>query len=453
MCLLTYSPTSFDIHISCANRFIRAVEAAHRQRRDSELDQFISSLPAMDAPISTFHATGNGANSSVVTQVVPSLPRASQSSSPLIQLPPELRLMVLRYLLLKNVPISSRRSRKRYHTVDSVQKEPTEQSCSIEQNQSSLVSGNRLTPSIMCTCQQLCMEAVPILYGESVLRINIDTDQTKARVTYRSTRANPHINTGIVAKVTILKHEHVVLRPGYRGWDQNERLKEFATRFRNFLVMVDTNLDQSSINRLRYVVHLMAPIFQTHKVEITFNVHDSTSAPISTIHMNDQDRLAKPFLLLRCSSFYFTNLIAPGVLAIRNVITSSQPVIELEQFSRVPYDILKLLSTAAQYDRYWHSEIVKLRARFTLAIENFDVPAFLQARFEVLKMWLEFERAMDSEDDEAEESFVSKERYRFRISTSCWLGLRIKAEGGFVNARLKVLKERHEVTLVLEPDT
>lgn len=370
-----------------------------------------------------------------------------------MQLPAELRLMVLRYLLVRTSPISSRDSYDHPYKVHDGQRDRTEQGRSIKLSQTSVVSGYHLTPSIICTCRQIFNEAFPILYNENTLEIDITTNWVRAPIIYPFSRANLQVNTGIRAKATILDQESIVQHNGYDGWKQSETLRQIATRFHSFVVTIDTIPDRSHTNQIRYMLHLLNPVFLASNVQVIVNTHDHTAAPTPIIPANDQIRLAMPFILWRCSNFRFTNLRAPGVLAVQDIVTSTEPTIDLEDFSRVPNDMLELLISAVWHDQNWYNEVADMDTRFALAIESFDVQAFLQARFEILKLWLKFARKMKSRDHAKKGSFVLREWNHFRISPSYRLGLKITEEGERLNSRLVNLKEQHKVMLFVDRDT
>lgn len=115
----------------------------------------------------------NDITSSALTQVIPSLPCGSQSLSRLLQLPAELRLMVLRDLLVQSTPIDMRESYDHPYIVHNKGRERDARGRFVKQTWKAIVSGYRLTPSIISTCQHLFHEALPVLYLENNLRIDI----------------------------------------------------------------------------------------------------------------------------------------------------------------------------------------------------------------------------------------------------------------------------------------
>lgn len=96
-------------------------------------------------------------------------------------------------------------------------RDSTEDSHSITSSQTPIVSGYRLTQSIISVCRRLPIEAISILCKEISLKINITTDWTQAPDTYPFTRANLHTNPGTHAKVTILDEDHIVEHNGNDG--------------------------------------------------------------------------------------------------------------------------------------------------------------------------------------------------------------------------------------------
>lgn len=175
------------------------------------------------------------------------------------------------------------------------------------------------------------------------------------------------------------------------------------------------------------MLRLITPVSLTSIVDVTVNAR-YPSVPISTMSANHQTRLAKPFVLSRSSSFRFTSLTSPGTIVIEEVVTSIQPIVDLENlenFSRVPNDMLRLLRSAVRLGQSSYDQVADINMRLTLAIENFDVPAFLQARFEILRMSRKFATKIKPESAAKKRFFVPRQWQHLRIVPSYRLGLKI----------------------------
>jgi len=108
-----------------------------------------------------------------VIDTPPCLTIASQELSPLMQLPAEIRLMILRELLLSSKPIAERKVyiKQRFQP-------PSEAPLRNAKGQflgksTTMSSGYRLTPAILSVCQLLLREGWPILYEENTLAIQV----------------------------------------------------------------------------------------------------------------------------------------------------------------------------------------------------------------------------------------------------------------------------------------
>lgn len=363
-----------------------------------------------------------------------------------MRLPAELRLMVLRYLLVANEPISSREPYKYSYAVYGIQK------LFVKETGKVTISGYGLTPSVICTCQRLAPEALAVLYGENTLQINIATNWIRGPITFPMNRAILHCMTGIRAELDIFGKERLLSHDGYNGWNQDKKLTNIASRFRNFVIKIQTDQERQHANQLRHMFHLIASLLLRSNVEVTISIRNHLSVPISTIPMDIQIEIAKAFMILRTSKFRFLNLTAPNTLVIQNIITSKQPAIDLEDFYIVPNDMLGLMIPSIWHNPAWYSKLRILDREYSRTIENFDVHGFLQKRFEVLQMWKKFVKMARPENCQMDGYVFVLDSKNHHVTVSNRLGLKVKEEGNELNERLKRLAKRHNFTFVVDVD-
>lgn len=140
----------------------------------------------------------------------------SNSLPPILRLPPEIRLMIYRLLLL-----SDRTLRMVWL-----------------QNNESIPRPNCLFPAILCTCRLIYIEAAGVLYGENVFRahrINDTNDNAASimRAKYLIGKVNPEDGEGDAYKLqSFLENhpnlEHLVLEFGF-GLLEDSKIRDLTS--------------------------------------------------------------------------------------------------------------------------------------------------------------------------------------------------------------------------------
>lgn len=122
-----------------------------------------------------------------LTDVKPSLPLANQSTSWFILLPAEIRLMVLRELLLCSEPIAERKNYTAALSRSPIERstrQPLPRAAKNDQRPGSKPKepecktyvGYKIAPAILQACQNTLYEGLPILYGENTIQVQLVVD-------------------------------------------------------------------------------------------------------------------------------------------------------------------------------------------------------------------------------------------------------------------------------------
>lgn len=393
----------------------------------------------------------DGTVSSALTQVTPSLPYNPQSSSRLLQLPAELRLMVLRNVLVRHDSIYARESYDHPYLAHNKGRERDAKGRFVKQARQATVSGYRLTPSIIRTCQRLFHEALHVLYHENNLRIDIQMYWNQTAIDSGLRQPNDaQILFSMLDSGKLLQFigPHTVV---------NETLEQFALRFRRFVIVVRDNATPQHLLRLRILLKLLQPVFTSSSIEVTIcNSYCSVSSTFQPILESGRHlQLMKSFTLLRCSKFQFTRLSDPAAVAVRDTIMGSTPTVNLSDFDANPVLILNVLLDCLSHRPNRNQELHSLKDRLTEAVANIDVNTFLQTRFDILRLWIELDVNvwMGKFDPARNREYYALARIDFgiyRVWNSQELGCTIFEDGDEVNAQLLDLAKRYNFTPLVD---
>lgn len=409
-----------------------------------------------------------------LTKVIPYLPPASQSSSLLIQLPIELRLMVLRYLLISETQIGYRRhyenpilgrnkARERKRNGDSkgqfVEREPEPKRT---------MEGYHVTPSVIRTCQHIFAEALPILYNKNFLCIKIVANAYRSPMSYyeypldvdgRFHRAD------VRAAVSVFGNERILSPIMLGGRSHNEDLASLARQFRNFTISIDINADVRQLAEVRQVFRIIAPIFYASNVKtIICETKGSLLPPQSTISTTQTVALMKAFTLLRCASFHFSANTDPIAKSVQDVITGSTPILDLEILLPNAGRMLKTMLFTFENVPTKLSAVHTLVNRLAEAVGDFNVVSFLQARLEILQIWqshlarkeqVQLELRNPYSQDmpthvDVDFRLMTMDYERFNLCDSVDIGLKVKEDGRQLNAELRDLAKQHRFSPIFD---
>lgn len=289
---------------------------------------------------------GEGFHTTPLTKVIPSLTRASQSASLLIQLPAELRLQVLRYLLVAETPIKYRQQ-YRNSSLGRTQKRKRDargrfvpQDSPAEGTPSKrMVRGYRISPSVIRTCQHIFAEALPILYNENTLHITIVAFlHGPSALTPSPIDANGQFyKDNVTAAAYGLGNEHILILRSGDEWSCNEDLANLARQFRNFLLSVNSEEFTRQLAQTRRILRFIAPIVFASNVKSTITPgHRPLPPPLNIVPATEITRLIKAFTLLRCANFHLAGIFGPVAASVQDVINGSTPILDLEEFLPSP---------------------------------------------------------------------------------------------------------------------
>lgn len=406
--------------------------------------------------------TGEGVRSTALTSLVPSLPPASQRSSRLIQLPAELRLEVLRYLLVTDVPID-RRLEYQNPGFEPTRKKVPKRARDAQgrfvvggPTHKQLIRGYHITPSVLRACQHIFQEALPILYYENTLQVKVFTYKPGLPVHIPQFALDMDGNFSkhsVRAGVVMFDRESIMDLPPCFDWYHNESLANLASRFRNFLVVVSSGGEIREPAQIRYMLKAIAPIFLESNVKADVyrsDIHPSQGPTARHI------QLIKFLSLLRCSSFHLTKDFGITTIDVQNVVTSGTPVLDLEKFLPSSSKMLNEVIDETSH----HTDTIKktfgLLVKLTEAITDFDVKAFLQARLKFLQNWQNlvkrqehYLRTLPSDykgylgGHRELHRVLNIRLWKFNVIESIELGLEVKEDGEEINAELRELARQY----------
>lgn len=386
-----------------------------------------------------------------------------------MQLPAEVRLMVLRYLLVRGTPIASRELYSHPYSVHNKGRERDGRGRFVKQTRKATVSGYHFTPSIIRTCQQLSGEALHVLYHCNTLQVHISMDAL-----YRySHMAEPLRSDGILdtqhfaSRIQIHNGVFFPYRSGER-WILNEDFNKTANQFKSFMIKVEiSNPCPLALAHLRGSLKVIAQSLFIKEVKVTIVQHPGNSRARTPKQLF---QLTKAFEVVRCSDFQFISLSDPTAISVQNIITSNTPVVDLEEFMRRPGELVRKTMANPGSGPAKLNKCRELKARLIDSIGDIDVGSFLQVRLEILRMWRSFMEKVEKfklkvnlnggggindGGEEFEYYFHSVANFNFEmhIYDSAELGLEVYEDGEKMNAKLRDLARLHNFSPIVDADT
>lgn len=232
-----------------------------------------------------------------------------QSSSRLIQLPTELRLMIFRNLLKNDKPFYS--------------------SARVGQQTYRDATHNRA--QILRTCQQLYHEGLPILYHENTLSIFAGTQR-------RCSILNMSIRQPTLQEITLTQSDLQAWASSqetrYRGVMDMEAATKLSrtlpslTRFKTFELVIEYNGSARDFTRTFIICYMLRKLFYQKEVIVRFNM---------SLDRGLKGHAQKKYLIgllgrckyLRCRSITFSEFAEEEVRDIVQLVTSREPVNDL----------------------------------------------------------------------------------------------------------------------------
>lgn len=266
-----------------------------------------------------------------------SLPVADQSNSRLMQIPSEIRLMILREVLHSQMPVAQRQVyevnkmnlRSKPVEIPEVLQKRTR--VSLPRNAKNLeaaempeskkkrakkVLGYRLSPHILRTCQSLLREGWPLLYGENTVVLNAYPDPSYDN--YRSISFGAHFT------IPAFRSDPAASNGG-GFWIFGDDAKRFVMKFSK--VQIELHFQRGIIwyDGLRRLVTELGQVVSGSTVLVRF---------VGQADFSDGDvlRCFRAFQLVRCKSFKVLDApdaLSSAIKSITETITSDTSVIDL----------------------------------------------------------------------------------------------------------------------------
>ncbi|KAK5102543.1 hypothetical protein LTR70_000401 [Exophiala xenobiotica] len=309
----------------------------------------------------------------------PSLAMEGQEQSSFMTLPAEIRLMILREVLSRKVPLFGRETymmpdRKQQSTTTvKAKKEATRKPLPrsakperrnppqpIVENYYKPVRGYGLSPAVLAACQSLLHQGWPILYGENTLTID-----------FRPHEIKPHIYVSAIFNTLVAR-----VRDRLRLVSDTRR---FASKFKHFeLKLVAHNLHSTQL--LRDFLRVMQPVLSLPSVHLSASF---ASVPNVGFHPHNP----KALQLLRCKSLTIDGISQGLSDEVCKVVTGKSKILDLSQAEKKLKPVQKFLTSNS-------SPLARTLARVQFAllhdsVYDFDVNEFEQIRAGILALYEE----------------------------------------------------------------
>jgi len=313
---------------------------------------------------------------------------ASQAQSPLMQLPAEIRLLILRELLLSSKPIAERQTytKQGLRLPSGV---PTRDAKGQFLKKSAIMaSGHRLTPAILVACQLLLSEGWPVLYEENTLAIQIFSGYRPRNPGDRPSFHYYRVSIDALGGIGTFE----------RGipWTRSvSPARALISRFKNLHISLNARYATSVKEILGYehfanAVGTIAPLLTASCVEL------AVIGQSSRLSSSQLRRQLKVFQILRCKHFKInaTSLVkcvlddidnAKTVQTIESTVTSNRPVVLLYEVVKKLWRTVQLLdwfymTVEARPRRDWLSDFWN---EIDNVVMDYDSEKFFQLRGEL----------------------------------------------------------------------
>lgn len=350
---------------------------------------------------------------SKLTEVVPSRACRSQRSSPFVRLPGEIKLIILRHLLVRDKPISTRTD---YEILVEGAKRDERGRFVKRTTQKQQVQGYNLSPAILRTCQRLFADGLPILYGDNTLEVCVGTAAT-AHTSWSSSLRTLELapkgqfnKQGITARMSIFENQHILQCGRRNDWTFDNVMIDTAQRFSKYLIKANYNPDILHVAQLRSLLRRGASIFAGSNAKLVINWNSPYfPEPLPYNLAPHQLRTIKAFTLLRCKSFQLLRITDPDAIAVGEVITKCPIDIDLEQYLPTVCSMLEILITSKLFTKpTQQAALLTLITKLIEAVANCDILAFLQARHESMSIWHDVVKQLDKQKDRRKERYHRK---------------------------------------------
>lgn len=305
-----------------------------------------------------------------------------------MQLPVEIRVMILRSVLVHDGPLRARNwyGEKKHPKVPPKKRRYMR---SVRERKEEVAESYELSPEILATCQTLFNEGYPLLYSSNTLGLQIcegDIDfvgsfQEMPRhcgcgtvncqggmfmyaIPYVCTRMDdPHAAT---ISTILKKFDKVHI-------DINNEAMDFAPDEDGFY----------DVPVVRQVLLKLADRLQNKAVQVKF------INPNRASHAKRVEEQLAELMLLRCKEFKILNTDLPEAEAstVAAVVTSDRPIFNLYEMLQNFKDYCRAICCACDCvsDHYWECEYDEDIWELTMAVRRLDTPEFLEVRAKILE--------------------------------------------------------------------
>lgn len=358
---------------------------------------FSTANPAVDMVNTTTPQSQQHSVNALWTQ-----PRASQQQSRLMQLPTELRLMILRELLTIDYPIAERdQYAKPWRQAPWEPRRRRKNGRYLKTTKTTRVVGFNLTPAILRTCQELLVNGWPILYRENTLQIDFTLgNYTGFYLTNRLICQSEIPGCRRCVIVTTLGDEAMewrICRPSVR-WFYDPNVERVALRFSKVRFTIRADISDEARYSLRTLVRRWAgdpraprKSFEVQMVEPPMFLGDA--------HRD----ILHSFRLMRAQAFEFLpgfphplHHIHPDV---EREVLSRLPIMDLQAVSNAMEPVFRFLdielpmrNMVAEHQRFWG-----YFHQMDIAARIFDAVRFLNNYLAMMNLYRSTQRTIDHE--------------------------------------------------------
>ncbi|KAK5944496.1 hypothetical protein PMZ80_003778 [Knufia obscura] len=259
--------------------------------------------------------TSVGTSEIPVIDTTPFMSASPQQQSTLMRLPAEIRLMILHELLVSTLPIAKRQQYLEQGFQPTSEKRKRNARGQFSRKTANYVTGQRLNPAILLTCQNLLLEGWDLLYHENTLSIALRSSNS---IDYNDHRC--HSCTFVYA----LEGKCI-----FRGYGSPKKfvpgLESFLSRFKRFHIDYNVGPDRRLYSDARTMVIALGQVLAGASVSI-----DPIGQSMSGSDVEVRRRL-NIFQLLRSKAFDIitTSVSQDVVKEIRQIVTSDQTIVDL----------------------------------------------------------------------------------------------------------------------------
>ncbi|KAK5941494.1 hypothetical protein PMZ80_006773 [Knufia obscura] len=342
-------------------------------------------------------ATDKSSTAPLTTSIpglTPSLPHKSQACSPLMQLPAEIRLMILRELLVSETTFNKRSTYDKPIPLVLPKKpvaQPTKQPSKTKAVRVSLprkakkvaaspgkkekvttptrqtkVRGYNLYPAVLSTCQQLLFEAWPLLYGNNTLGIYM-TPTWNHGYAYTCPCAER-------AHMSIYAQSSHPLSTIYDSFQLRHTDVAFASRFDHYQVEAAIRSDDFTYRSARMMVAALRDLLKGKSLQVVISNAEK-------LLNNSIQGFINAFQLVRCKKITMAGIGEITSKRICAVIMSNEAIVDLDE----PMSKLRNFCALVSYDSRRIAGIDKDLLEAEKAVKNFDPVNFAAMRTKITK--------------------------------------------------------------------